>query len=206
MPPLRRHLQRVCRRQQRLRSRQDGRTIRLHPLRTVHSRLPDQLPSDQVLLRRRQEGRRGSRQDRDLLDEPVGARGARRRLRHGRRRLRRGTDGRAPAPPRRRLRPRHELRRRPYDLRGGCRAHRAHHQSQGSAAPVHELLPRLGPLLRDLPSRDDSAHLLRKEPHRHAGSDRQDLLREEDEPRPEAHRARGGDALHGQEGRDPARR
>ncbi|MFQ8814818.1 MAG: [Fe-Fe] hydrogenase large subunit C-terminal domain-containing protein [Sutterella wadsworthensis] len=37
------------------------------------------------------------------------------------------------------------------------------------------------------------------------GSDRQDLLREEDEPRPKAHRARGGDALHGQEGRDPAR-
>ena len=45
-----------------------------------------------------------------------------------------------------------------------------------------------------------AATVMSEEPHRHAGSDRQDLLREEDEPRPKAHRARGGDALHGQEG------
>ena len=39
------------------------------------------------------------------------------------------------------------LRRRPHDLRGSRRTHRAHHEGHGPAAAVHKLLSGLGPLL-----------------------------------------------------------
>ena len=158
----------------------DRRKGHLHPLRSVRQRLPARQHHRGLRISRRPRSREGSGQGGHRQHLPLRPRGAGRGIWHAQGCFRPGQDGRPAACAGRGLRAGHQLRRRPDHHGGSQRADPAHHHRGQAAAAVHQLLPRMDQVCRDLLPGDSTQHLQRQEPHRHAGSHHQDLLCKED--------------------------